>query len=97
MHGIQVGQVVQSIAGRDQGRLYIVWMVDDKFIHLVDGRSKKLETAKRKRYKHIIAVGILEDTELLHIRDGVRDGSAASRIRTTLKRYSNCRFDTSDL
>lgn len=53
--GIELGNVVKSIAGRDKGRFFVVVNIDkdEKYIYLVDGDIRKVENPKRKKIKHI--------------------------------------------
>ncbi len=49
-----IGQVVTSIAGRDNGRMFIiVEIVDDHFVKVVDGDLRKIENPKLKKVKHL--------------------------------------------
>lgn len=51
---IVVGQVVKSKAGRDKNRFFVVLEVlDDKYLHLIDGDLRKIHSPKRKKVKHI--------------------------------------------
>ena len=53
--GIELGNVVKSIAGRDKGNLFVVVGIDENenYIYLVDGDIRKVENPKRKKIKHI--------------------------------------------
>ena len=53
--GIELGNVVKSIAGRDKGNLFVVVGIDENenYIYLVDGSIRKVENPKRKKIKHI--------------------------------------------
>lgn len=53
--GIELGNVVKSIAGRDKGNLFVVVGIDDNenYIYLVDGDIRKVENPKKKKIKHI--------------------------------------------
>ena len=53
--GIELGNVVKSIAGRDKGNLFVVVGIDENenYIYLVDGNIRKVENPKRKKIKHI--------------------------------------------
>lgn len=55
------GQVVLSLAGRDAGRPMVVIEADaaEGFALVADGRRRRLATPKRKRAKHLLAVGIV--------------------------------------
>lgn len=49
-----VGQVVQSIAGRDGEKFFLLYkLIDDDFCLIVDGRTHKLAKPKKKRLKHL--------------------------------------------
>ena len=52
------GDVVQSRAGHDCGRLFVV-MADeqDGYALLCDGRLRTIDKPKRKKAKHIVLVG----------------------------------------
>lgn len=55
---VQIGSIVFSKAGRDAGRFFIVTeILDDTYIHLVDGKLRKLQKPKKKKLKHIKATG----------------------------------------
>ena len=53
--GIELGNVVKSIAGRDKGNYFVVVGIDEKenYIYLVDGNIRKVENPKKKKLKHI--------------------------------------------
>ena len=48
-----IADVVESTAGRDQGKLYYVLAVDPVYLTLVNGRDRTLEKPKRKKRRHI--------------------------------------------
>jgi len=53
-----VGDVVQSRAGRDKGKYFMVYSIfDDDFFMLVDGEARKQCAPKKKRGKHVKAAG----------------------------------------
>lgn len=57
---IQVGHVVQSIQGRDKGRLMVVIdIIDDEFALLVDGSLRRLDKPKKKKVKHFVSTGLI--------------------------------------
>ncbi len=50
----EVGQVVASIQGRDQGSYYVVIGVqDDRYIWMADGRHFTCRKAKKKNRRHV--------------------------------------------
>ncbi|MCL2569365.1 MAG: KOW domain-containing RNA-binding protein [Oscillospiraceae bacterium] len=52
MEDVQKGDLVLSLNGRDQGKALFVAEVDDLYVVLVDGKSRKLEHPKRKKIRH---------------------------------------------
>ncbi|MBC8531587.1 KOW domain-containing RNA-binding protein [Gehongia tenuis] len=51
----EAGRVVQSRAGRDRGRYFIVLRpCDDEHVYVVDGQLRKLERPKKKKLKHLM-------------------------------------------
>lgn len=52
---IVIGQVVKSKAGRDKGRIFLIYdIIDNQNVLVVDGSLRKLENPKQKKLKHII-------------------------------------------
>ena len=48
------GRVVLSTQGRDEGRYFVVLSVmDDQFVLMADGLTRKLAHPKKKRIKHL--------------------------------------------
>ena len=57
-HEISRGDFVISLAGRDQGRIFIVADVcGDGYVLLVDGKLRKVDKPKRKKLKHVSYAG----------------------------------------
>jgi len=64
---MEPGRVVLSTQGRDAGRYFIVLQViDEQFVLMADGQSRKLAHPKKKKVKHLrpkpIVVNINADT-----------------------------------
>lgn len=54
-NGLKVGQVVKSKAGRDKGRVFIVYKIlDENYVLIVDGDLRRLDKPKKKKIKHLI-------------------------------------------
>lgn len=51
--GITVGDIVACHAGREKGRFLVVVAVEEGFVHLADGKERKLLSPKRKNVKHV--------------------------------------------
>lgn len=55
---METGDIVVSRAGHDAGKAFIVTsIVSDKFVLIADGKSRKIESPKLKRTKHLRVVG----------------------------------------
>ena len=54
---VRMGSIVRSIAGRDKGGLFIVMSVEDGYVTLADGDTRKADRPKRKKLKHIQVSG----------------------------------------
>jgi ribosomal protein L14E/L6E/L27E len=53
MNDIVKGQIVFSKAGRDKNHYFIVIDYQTPYVYLVDGKTRRLETPKKKKDKHI--------------------------------------------
>ena len=67
---ISKADIVASKAGRDQGQLFYVIDVDEQYVYLADGKSRKLEKPKRKKRKHVQAAFQTESRIAEKIRNG---------------------------
>jgi ribosomal protein L14E/L6E/L27E len=50
---LQAGQVVFSKAGRDLGAPFVVVSAQDSFAYIVNGTTRPLARAKKKKAKHL--------------------------------------------
>ena len=53
---VNIGDVVVSTAGRDQGEYFIVVNVQNNVANIVDGRTHKVTALKKKNIKHLETV-----------------------------------------
>ena len=86
--GLRHGQLVRSIAGRDQGMYYIIWdMFGEKYIEVVDGVKHTISKPKKKNLKHIrITMIVATEIEEAVLRgDLLKD----SQITVAIKRRKN--------
>jgi ribosomal protein L14E/L6E/L27E len=50
----EVGRVVQARAGRDKDKTFMIYQkLDEDYVTIVDGRTRKLEQPKKKKLKHL--------------------------------------------
>ena len=59
---MEKGQLVRSIAGHDIGEYFLVYqIIDDNFVLIVNGKTRKLEKPKLKKIKHLSKVNKKSD------------------------------------
>lgn len=58
MEDIYPSALVLSTAGRDKGKIFVVLSVEDEnYVAICDGRMRKAGHPKRKKVKHLKALG----------------------------------------
>ena len=60
---IAKSNIVRSDAGRDKGKLFYVLDTQGEYLLLADGKSRKVESPKRKKRRHVLFVAA-EDNRL---------------------------------
>lgn len=75
---LKIGSVVRAKAGRDKDGLFVVTAVEKNYCFIADGKSRKLDSQKRKNMKHLSLTNSMID-----IKD-ITD----KKLRTTLKTIS---------
>ena len=51
---MEICRAVQSLQGRDAGRCFVILqVVDDQFVLMADGLTRKLDHPKKKKVKHL--------------------------------------------
>ena len=59
--GIAKSNIVRSDAGRDKGKLFYVLETQGEYLLLADGKSRKVESPKRKKRRHVLFVAAEEN------------------------------------
>ena len=67
---ISKSDIIISLAGRDQGKLFYVIDVKDGYAVIADGKGRKLENPKRKKLKHVRRVSRTETRVAMKILNG---------------------------
>lgn len=67
-----IGCVVKSAAGRDSERFFVVLDTDGEFALIADGRLRKVEKPKRKKFKHLRRTNTVVDPEQITTNKRVR-------------------------
>lgn len=82
---IAKSNIVRSDAGRDRGKLFVVLAVEGEYLLLADGKSRKVESPKRKKRRHVLFVAD-DDTRLSEKIRG-QERISNSELRRTLAGY----------
>ena len=84
----EIGRVVLSKQGHDKGRLFlVVGLIDERYVLIADGDSRRLAKPKRKQAMHLISKPYIA-AEALHAIEA-KPQTADSDIRKALKTYCN--------
>lgn len=61
---MEPGRVVLSTQGRDEGRYFIVLeVIDEQFVLMADGLTRKIDHPKKKKVKHLRAKPIVVNVD----------------------------------
>ena len=82
---IAKSNIVRSNAGRDKGKLFVVLAVEGEYLLLADGKSRKVESPKRKKRRHVLFVA--EDESRLSEKIKGEERITNSELRRTLAAY----------
>jgi len=85
MMDISKSDIIESLAGRDKGKLFYVMDIEDNFVLIADGKGRKLENPKRKKLKHVRRVSRTETRVALKILQG--DKVLNSELRRDLATF----------
>ena len=64
------GQVVYSKCGHDKGKAFIVTEIEEDFLYLTDGKSRKMDKPKKKKTKHVQITNYYDDELKTKIENG---------------------------
>jgi ribosomal protein L14E/L6E/L27E len=83
---IQKSDIVRALAGRDKCKLFFVIEREREYAYIADGKSRKLESPKRKKLKHLT----LEQKSDSRVAEKLRSGEKItnSEIRRTLAGFA---------
>ena len=82
---IAKSNIIRSGAGRDKGKLFAVLAVEGEYLLLADGKSRKVESPKRKKRRHVLFVSAEETRLSEKIKSG--DKITNSELRRALAVY----------
>ena len=77
-----VGTICRALAGRDKGKYFVVSEVlEGEYVHLADGRGRKLAKPKRKKRMHLRPCGAVGE----ELEQALQQGDALdARVREAL-------------
>jgi ribosomal protein L14E/L6E/L27E len=84
---VEVGRLVKSTAGRDKGRYFLITeIIDENYVHLVDGDLRSKDRPKRKKIKHVKLCPQVITTIAAKLTGGARvfDAEIRSAIRASI-------------
>lgn len=61
MIGFERGRLIKSKAGHDKCKLFVIIKAQGEYVYLVDGKTRKLDTPKKKNIKHIQLINYIDD------------------------------------
>lgn len=53
MERYKAGMLVRSLAGHDEGQIYVITGREASYIYLVNGKNRTLDRPKKKKTKHV--------------------------------------------
>jgi len=83
-----VGDIVLALAGRDADRLFVVTdILDEDYVFIADGKSRKADTPKKKKVKHIKSLRKVEADFIqgLNLKGGRLTNSVLKKIIAEFK------------
>lgn len=86
--GLRYGQLVLSIAGRDNHQYYlIIGLINDYFIEVADGVKHQVARAKKKNLKHVkVQMLVAKEIEEMILKG---ESVADSQVNAAIKRLKN--------
>lgn len=79
-----VGRIVFSRAGRDKDNPYLILdVIDENYVYLVNGDTKKIEMPKKKRIKHLNFTEIVDEQLIEAIKNN--DSNLDLKIKNFIK------------
>ena len=93
-NGFGAGDIVLALRGRDSERMFVVvGLIDDDYVFIADGKSRKADLPKKKKIKHIslekkAGAGFIES---LNLKNGKFTNSV---LRKIISEYLNSQKDT---
>ncbi|EHL18281.1 hypothetical protein HMPREF9630_00006 [Peptoanaerobacter stomatis] len=79
------GQLVRSMAGHDKGEYFLIYeIVDDNYVKIVNGKSRKLEKPKLKKIKHLSKIN-----KVSNVIDEINTSDIKSQNKKIIREIAN--------
>ncbi|EHL16881.1 KOW domain-containing RNA-binding protein [Peptoanaerobacter stomatis] len=79
------GQLVRSMAGHDKGEYFLIYeIVDDNYVKIVNGKSRKLEKPKLKKIKHLSKIN-----KVSNVIDEINTSDIKSQNKKIMREIAN--------
>jgi len=82
---IHQGEFVYASRGRDAGECFIVISCEENFLYLINGKSRKVSSPKKKNIKHICFTGHKDDFVIQKLADKAE--LTNKEVRNSITRY----------
>lgn len=67
----RIGEFAKSKAGHDKDEIFIIINIEDEYVFLVDGKSRRIEKPKKKKKKHIQVINCIDEELRNKLNDNV--------------------------
>jgi ribosomal protein L14E/L6E/L27E len=57
----KVGEFAKSKAGHDKGEIFVIINIEEEYVFIVDGKTRKIEKPKKKKLKHIQVINTVDE------------------------------------
>ena len=79
------GQLVRSMAGHDKGEYFLIYeIVDDNYVKIVNGKSRKLEKPELKKIKHLSKIN-----KVSNVIDEINTSDIKSQNKKIMREIAN--------
>ncbi|MBQ5447209.1 MAG: KOW domain-containing RNA-binding protein [Lachnospiraceae bacterium] len=85
MAACRIGEFAKSKAGHDKEQVFVIINIENEYVYLVDGKSRKLESPKKKKLKHIQVINKIDDNLLNKIQSG--NNITNEEVKRAIKLY----------
>lgn len=58
---VEKGMLAKSKAGHDEGKVYVIYDMDETYVYLVDGKIRTMDNPKKKKRKHVQIITEMHD------------------------------------